>query len=89
MGIIDNINKLFDHRIRLGIMSILVVNGLVLMLGRTQKFRTWKWSNLANRTSSPTSNFWAKLLMTIFVKTELYCLLYNKLHEQMQAQLSK
>ncbi len=26
MGIIDNINKLFDHRIRLGIMSILVVN---------------------------------------------------------------
>ena len=26
MGLIDNINKLFDHRIRLGIMSILVVN---------------------------------------------------------------
>lgn len=26
MGIIDNINKLFDHRIRLGIMSVLVVN---------------------------------------------------------------
>ena len=26
MGIIDHINKLFDHRIRLGIMSILVVN---------------------------------------------------------------
>ncbi|MFC7358320.1 winged helix-turn-helix domain-containing protein [Jejudonia soesokkakensis] len=26
MGIIDNINKLFDHRIRLGIMSILMVN---------------------------------------------------------------
>lgn len=26
MGIIDNINKLFDHRIRLGIMSILLVN---------------------------------------------------------------
>ncbi|HET8808677.1 MAG TPA: transcriptional regulator [Flavobacteriaceae bacterium] len=26
MGIIDNINKLFDHRVRLGIMSILVVN---------------------------------------------------------------
>ncbi len=26
MGIIDGINKLFDHRIRLGIMSILVVN---------------------------------------------------------------
>lgn len=26
MSIIDNINKLFDHRIRLGIMSILVVN---------------------------------------------------------------
>ncbi|MDN3725193.1 transcriptional regulator [Aequorivita sp. SDUM287046] len=26
MGIIDNINKLFDHRIRLGIMSILIVN---------------------------------------------------------------
>ncbi len=26
MGIIDNINKLFDHRIRLGIMSILFVN---------------------------------------------------------------
>ncbi|MEH6765983.1 winged helix-turn-helix domain-containing protein [Aequorivita antarctica] len=26
MGIIDNINKLFDHRIRLGIMSILAVN---------------------------------------------------------------
>ena len=26
MGIIDNINKIFDHRIRLGIMSILVVN---------------------------------------------------------------
>jgi DNA-binding MarR family transcriptional regulator len=26
VGIIDNINKLFDHRIRLGIMSILVVN---------------------------------------------------------------
>ncbi|RMA56751.1 winged helix-turn-helix domain-containing protein [Ulvibacter antarcticus] len=25
MGIIDNINKLFDHRIRLGIMSILMV----------------------------------------------------------------
>ncbi|WP_199287963.1 winged helix-turn-helix domain-containing protein [Robertkochia solimangrovi] len=26
MGIIDNINKLFDHRVRLGIMSVLVVN---------------------------------------------------------------
>ncbi len=26
MGIIDNINKIFDHRIRLGIMSILAVN---------------------------------------------------------------
>ena len=26
LGLIDNINKLFDHRIRLGIMSILVVN---------------------------------------------------------------
>lgn|SRR5690606_14854999 len=26
MGILDNINKFFDHRIRLGIMSILVVN---------------------------------------------------------------
>lgn len=26
MGIIDNINKLFDHRVRLGIMSILVVS---------------------------------------------------------------
>ena len=25
MGLIDNINKLFDHRIRLGIMSILMV----------------------------------------------------------------
>ena len=29
MGLIDNINKLFDHRIRLGIMSILVVNDKV------------------------------------------------------------
>ncbi len=26
MGIIDNINKVFDHRVRLGIMSALVVN---------------------------------------------------------------
>ena len=26
MGIIENINKIFDHRIRLGIMSILMVN---------------------------------------------------------------
>ena len=26
MGIIENINKVFDHRIRLGIMSILMVN---------------------------------------------------------------
>jgi DNA-binding MarR family transcriptional regulator len=26
VGLIDNINKLFDHRIRLGIMSILMVN---------------------------------------------------------------
>ena len=26
MGILDNINKIFDHRIRLGIMSILMVN---------------------------------------------------------------
>lgn len=26
MGIIDGINKLFDHRIRLGIMSVLVVH---------------------------------------------------------------
>ncbi|MDP5099788.1 MAG: transcriptional regulator [Nonlabens sp.] len=26
MGIINNLNKAFDHRIRLGIMSILVVN---------------------------------------------------------------
>ena len=26
MGIIDGINKVFDHRIRLGIMSILMVN---------------------------------------------------------------
>lgn len=26
MSIIDNINKVFDHRIRLGIMSILMVN---------------------------------------------------------------
>ncbi|MFS4467132.1 winged helix-turn-helix domain-containing protein [Maribacter sp. 2210JD10-5] len=29
MGLIDNINKLFDHRIRLGIMSILMVNDKV------------------------------------------------------------
>lgn len=29
MGLIDNINKLFDHRIRLGIMSILMVNETV------------------------------------------------------------
>jgi len=26
VGIIDNINKVFDHRVRLGIMSALVVN---------------------------------------------------------------
>ncbi|GAA0873086.1 transcriptional regulator [Gangjinia marincola] len=26
MGLLDGINKLFDHRIRLGIMSILMVN---------------------------------------------------------------
>lgn len=26
MGLIDGINKLFDHRIRLGMMSILIVN---------------------------------------------------------------
>tara|TARA_R110002073_G_scaffold279026_1_gene443152 strand:- start:439898 stop:440188 length:291 start_codon:yes stop_codon:yes gene_type:complete len=26
MGIIENINKVFDHRIRLGMMSILMVN---------------------------------------------------------------
>ncbi|RAV29835.1 winged helix-turn-helix domain-containing protein [Sinomicrobium soli] len=26
MSIIDNINKAFDHRVRLGIMSVLVVN---------------------------------------------------------------
>ncbi|AKA34358.1 winged helix-turn-helix domain-containing protein [Flagellimonas lutaonensis] len=29
MGLIDDINKLFDHRIRLGIMSILMVNDSV------------------------------------------------------------
>lgn len=29
MGLIDNINKIFDHRIRLGIMSILMVNDAV------------------------------------------------------------
>jgi len=29
MGLIDNINKIFDHRIRLGIMSILMVNDTV------------------------------------------------------------
>ena len=29
MGLIDNINKIFDHRIRLGIMSILMVNEFV------------------------------------------------------------
>lgn len=29
MGIIDNINKLFDHRVRLGIMSALMVNEFV------------------------------------------------------------
>jgi len=29
MGLLDDINKLFDHRIRLGIMSILVVNDSV------------------------------------------------------------
>lgn len=29
MGIIDNINKLFDHRIRLGIMAVLSVNDSV------------------------------------------------------------
>ena len=29
MGLIDNINKLFDHRIRLGIMSVLMVNDSV------------------------------------------------------------
>lgn len=29
MGLIDNINKIFDHRIRLGIMSILMVNEYV------------------------------------------------------------
>lgn len=29
MGIIDNINKLFDHRIRLGIMAVLSVNDTV------------------------------------------------------------
>ncbi|MGY6650414.1 winged helix-turn-helix domain-containing protein [Wenyingzhuangia sp. IMCC45574] len=26
MGLINNINKIFDHRIRLGMMSVLVVN---------------------------------------------------------------
>lgn len=29
MGILDNINKAFDHRVRLGIMSALVVNEYV------------------------------------------------------------
>lgn len=29
MGILDNINKTFDHRVRLGIMSVLVVNEYV------------------------------------------------------------
>jgi len=33
VGIIDNINKLFDHRIRLGIMSILMVNEAIDFTG--------------------------------------------------------
>ena len=61
MSLIDNINKAFDHRIRLGIMSILMVNDyadfklLKEMLGATD-------GNLASHTKA--------LEKTAYIKVE-------------------
>lgn len=51
MGLIDNINKLFDHRIRLGIMSILMVNDEV-DFNRLKELLEVTDGNLASHTST-------------------------------------
>ncbi len=51
MGLIDNINKLFDHRIRLGIMSILMVNEYVDFNGLKDLLKVTD-GNLASHTKT-------------------------------------
>ncbi|MBD0778080.1 transcriptional regulator [Maribacter sp. ANRC-HE7] len=51
MGLIDNINKLFDHRIRLGIMSILMVNEYVDFNGLKELLNVTD-GNLASHTKT-------------------------------------
>lgn len=51
MGIIDNINKIFDHRIRLGIMSILMVNDKV-EFNRLKELLEVTDGNLASHTKT-------------------------------------
>ena len=51
MGLIDNINKLFDHRIRLGIMSILMVNEFVDFNGLKELLKVTD-GNLASHTKT-------------------------------------
>ena len=51
MGLIDNINKIFDHRIRLGIMSILMVNDKV-EFNRLKELLEVTDGNLASHTKT-------------------------------------
>ncbi|MDV7140882.1 transcriptional regulator [Maribacter sp. TH_r10] len=51
MGLIDNINKLFDHRIRLGIMSILMVNEYIDFNGLKELLKVTD-GNLASHTKT-------------------------------------
>jgi len=51
MGLIDNINKIFDHRIRLGIMSILMVNEKV-EFNRLKELLEVTDGNLASHTKT-------------------------------------
>lgn len=51
MGLIDNINKIFDHRIRLGIMSILMVNDRV-EFNRLKELLEVTDGNLASHTKT-------------------------------------
>lgn len=51
MGLIDNINKLFDHRIRLGIMTILMVREYVDFNGLKELLEVTD-GNLASHTKT-------------------------------------
>ncbi len=51
MGLLDHINKIFDHRIRLGIMSILMVNECA-DFNRLKELLNVTDGNLASHTKS-------------------------------------